>query len=76
MTTDHLDTFEQPRPVCPHCGRPLSMDDMLEAKGVDLFALATAEGREAITCPSCGDEFWVKGGYTPHYTTAFAEEDL
>lgn len=76
MTTDHLDTFEQPRPVCPHCGHAFTTDDMLDAGDVDLFALAPREDREAITCPSCDKEFWVKGGYEPHYTSAFAEEDL
>ena len=50
-------------------------DEML-ALDFDAFALATNEGREAMTCPACDQEFWVQGGYIPHYTTAFAEELL
>ena len=46
--------------ICPHCQHKLD----------------TNEGREAMTCPACDQEFWVQGGYIPHYTTAFAEELL
>lgn len=77
MTTDHHDTLETPRPVCPHCGHTFTIDDMIDTVAkVDLFALAPKEEREAVTCPSCDLEFWVQGGYSPHYTSAFAEEDL
>jgi hypothetical protein len=64
-----------PTPVCPGCGYTLTTDDMLDSKH-DLFALAPNETREAIKCPSCDAEFWVQGGYQPHYTSSFAEEDL
>jgi hypothetical protein len=42
----------------------------------DLFGLAPDEGSAAITCPACDQEYWVKGGYQPHYTSALAEELL
>lgn len=61
--------------TCPHCQHKLDTDEML-ALDFDAFALAPNEGREAMTCPACDQEFWVQGGYIPHYTTAFAEELL
>ncbi len=62
-------------PTCPHCGHAQDTDDMLLSK-TDLFALAPAEESACIVCPACDQEFWVKGGYTPHYTSAFSEEEL
>ena len=61
--------------ICPHCQHKLDTDDML-ALDFDDFALATNEGREAMTCPACDQEFWVQVRYIPHYTTAFTEEQL
>lgn len=69
--------FQQDRPVCPHCEYKMTHDDMHSCCGdIDLYALAADEDREAVKCPSCDLEYWVAGGYTPHYTTAAAEEDL
>jgi uncharacterized protein with PIN domain len=42
----------------------------------DLFALAPAEDRAVIECPVCDKQYWVQGGYTPHYTSAASEDEL
>lgn len=70
-----MNPYQQPTPVCPHCGHAVSYDEM---PGVDscLFDLAPTEGSACIDCPVCDKAYWVKGGYTPHYTTAFSEEEL
>jgi len=34
------------------------------------------EGSTTVKCPLCDAEYWVKGGYVPHYTSAFSEEEL
>lgn len=68
-------TFQTKHPTCPHCGHELSHDEMHDAT-VDLYALAPDEGRECIECPVCDKEYWVQGGYVPHYTSAAAEELL
>lgn len=70
--------FRKPAIVCPHCDYELTTDDMLALcdAGTDVFGMAPSEEREAIDCPSCDKNFWVQGGYTPEYTTAFAEEEL
>lgn len=65
-----------PTPTCPHCGHAMTIDDMLDCQQPDLFALAPMEEKACITCPVCDLEYWVQGGYTTHYTTAFAEELL
>ena len=73
------DTFETPAPTCPHCGHELDTDEMLYSKPTcdeDLFALAPNEGRAVIECPRCDQQYWVSGGYKPHYTSAFSEEEL
>ena len=73
------DIFETPTPTCPHCGHQMSTDEMLYGKPTcdeDLFALAPNEERSAIECPACDQGYWVQGGYRPHYTSAFAEDDL
>lgn len=69
----------QPLPVCPHCGHAMDYDEMLYGEPTcreDLFAIAPMEGTTSITCPACDLDYWVRGGYTPHYTTAPAEEML
>lgn len=73
------ETCRTPTPVCPHCGHAMDTDEMLYGRPTceeDLFALAPNEGTAAIECPACDKHFWVQGGYTPHYTTAFSEEEL
>ena len=76
--SERFDTHQQPTPTCPHCGHAMDHDDMLSTvnPGVDLFALAPREDTECITCPSCDQDYWVHGGYRPHYTTAFSQEEL
>ena len=72
-------TFEAPRPTCPHCGHELDVDEMGYGASVcenDLWALAPNEGRSVVVCPVCDKQYWVQGGYQPHYTSAFSEEDL
>ena len=71
-----FDTFQRKRPVCPHCGHLMTTDEMLDNSDDDLFALASDEGRACIECPVCDKAYWVQGGYVPHYTSAFAEEEL
>ena len=63
-------------PICPHCEHEMDTEEMLSESSVDLFALAPQEAAAAIHCPACGHEFWVQGGYTPHYDTAISEEEL
>jgi hypothetical protein len=48
---------------------------MMECK-TDLWAIAPKEEIALLECPVCDKEFWVAGGYMPHYTTAIAEELL
>ena len=62
-------------PTCPGCGHVLT-DDEMHGHEDDLWALAPNEGRTVIKCPVCDIEYHVQGGYTPEYTSAFAEEDL
>lgn len=71
-----INTHKQPTPVCPHCGHDFTTDEMTDVHDVDLFAIAHLEDTDVIQCPHCDKDFWVKGGYTPHYTSAFAEELL
>ena len=76
--TQH-DTHQTPYPTCPHCGHRINADEMNYGPDVSedcLWALAPNEGRAAVTCPSCDAEYWVEGGYVPHYTSAFSEEEL
>lgn len=73
---DRIDTYETLRPVCPHCGYMLTIDDMLDAGESGLFDLAHREDQTHVACPQCDQGFCVKGGYTPHYTSAFSEEEL
>lgn len=66
-------------PKCPHCGHEMDTDEMCYGKptcDADLFALAPNEDRAVIECPACDKQYWVQGGYTPHYISAFSEEDL
>ena len=73
------ETFQQPAPTCPHCGHAMNTDEMLYGAptcGADLFALAQNEGQTTVECPVCDQKFGVQGGYTPHYTTAFSEDEL
>lgn len=69
------DTFQQRTPTCPHCGYAMDVDDMVDM-AEDVFAAAVEEQRLPVTCPSCDAQYWLKGGYSPHYTTAFSEEEL
>ena len=78
IMTQH-DTHQTPYPTCPHCGHRINADEMNYGPDVSedcLWALAPNEGRAAVTCPSCDAEYWVEGGYVPHYTSAFSEEEL
>ena len=74
MTTG--ETHQQAAPVCPHCGHEMDTEDMLTHREADLFAIAPNEETVSIKCMQCDLDYWVKGGYTPHYTTAFSEEEL
>jgi len=62
-------------PICPHCDFEFGADEMLNA-GVDLYALAPNEEEADIICPYCDQNFVVKGGYIPTYTTAFSHEEI
>lgn len=70
------ETFQRPAPACPHCGHELNDEEMGFASQDDLWRLAIEGGAAVVECPICDQEYWVKGGYKPHYTSALAEEDL
>jgi hypothetical protein len=72
---ERFDVYRKSSPTCPHCGYELTLDDMV-GHDPDLFDLAHTEDQASVECPSCDQPFWVQGGYTPYYTSAFAEEDL
>lgn len=75
MTTH--DTYQTAHPKCPHCGYELDDDDMLShLTDEDLYALAPDEGSTALKCPQCDMEYAVRGGYQPHYTSAFSLDEL
>lgn len=79
MSSTAHNVFRTPHPTCPHCGHEMDTDEMLYGKPTceeDLFALAPNEGTAVIECPSCDKQYWVKGGYRPHYSSAFSEEEL
>ena len=63
-------------PRCPYCGHEMDIDDMLACPDADLFRITTDEESACINCPSCDAEFWVAGGYTPHYHCAKTEDEL
>lgn len=70
---------EKPSPTCPGCDHEMDTDEMLSAYGCsesDLFALAPEEGMAVIKCPRCDIEYHCRGGYHPHYTSSFCEDDL
>lgn len=69
------DTYELPHPTCPGCAYEMTTDEMVESS-VDLFQLAVEEHRAVVKCPGCDMEYWVKGGWKPHFSTSFAEETL
>ena len=68
-------TFQQRTPTCPNCGYAMDHDDMVNTAD-DFFEAAVNEQRLPVTCPSCDAQYWLQGGYSPHYTTAFSEEEL
>jgi hypothetical protein len=63
-------------PICPHCGHEYTHDDILQNYLVDIYGIAHAEGTAVIECQICDTDFWVKGGWTPKFSTAVAEELL
>lgn len=78
MPSDTHNTFQTAHPTCPHCGYELNNDDMVdhETSEADLYALAPDEGTAVVKCPQCDKEYAVQGGYRPHYTSAFSEDEL
>ena len=68
--------YKKPNVICPHCDHQYTADEMNEESTVDLWALAPNEEIADLQCPVCDLNFWVKGTYTPLYSTAFAEEML
>jgi len=79
-----FNTENMPAPVCPHCGHEMTDDEMSGNRyvegddGDDLWALAPQEGRTKVVCPNvlCEKPYFMRGGYTPKYTTAINEDDL
>ena len=69
-------TTNTPTPVCPHCGHVYTTDDILQDDLVDIYGIAHCEGIAAIECPICDQEFVIKGGWKPTFSSAFAEELL
>ena len=68
-------TTKTASPVCPHCGHVYTHDEMVDCE-VDIYGIAQSEDTDVIECPVCDKEFWVKGGWTPKFSTAIAEELL
>lgn len=62
-------------PTCPHCDHAMEFEEMT-LNNQDLFTAAPKEESLCIQCPSCDQDYWIQGGYTPHYTSAVAEELL
>ena len=64
-------------PVCPHCYHAMKPDEMINSD-VAIFDIAPREEslNDPIVCPACGEEFWVAGGYEPHYTTGLTENEV
>jgi len=72
-----FDTFQRSRPTCPHCGHMMTTDEMVDYDGdEDLFAMAPDEHTDSIECPRCKRDYWVRGGFKPHYTSAATEDEL
>lgn len=42
----------------------------------DIFALAPDEACAVVMCPRCDKEYAVRGGFKPHYTSAFTLDEL
>lgn len=64
---------------CPHCDHQFTLDEMAFVTCETyscLFDIAHNEDTAVIECPVCDKEFWVKGGWQPEFTTAFAEEEF
>lgn len=59
--------------LCPHCSHQYTDDEMRECE-IDLLDIAIQEATAVLECPICDKEFFVKGGFQPQYTTAFAKE--
>lgn len=77
MATDASTTYRTPTPVCPHCGYAMDHEDMNSCESSEYLPdIAPTEQTASAQCPICEANFWIRGGYTPHYTTAFAEEEL
>lgn len=78
---ERMAVYERPHPTCPHCGYEMDIDEMVEhvhrgGGHACLFALAKDEDHTELKCVSCQKSYWLKGGYRPHYTSAFNEDDL
>jgi hypothetical protein len=79
-----INTHERPEPTCPHCGHAITDDEMSGNRytpgddGDDLWGLAPKEERTKVVCPAalCRRSYYVRGGYTPKYTSAINEDDL
>jgi predicted RNA-binding Zn-ribbon protein involved in translation (DUF1610 family) len=75
-------TTDQLVPVCPHCGHEMTDDEMSANRykpgddGDDLWALPVKEITTKVVCPDCDEPYFVKGGYTPRYTSAATEDEL
>lgn len=66
----------KPTPTCPHCGYAMTTDDMASFDEVNLFEIAPFEDVVGVDCPSCDKPYWVKGGFTPSYVSAFTEDQV
>jgi hypothetical protein len=69
------DAHRQARPTCPHCMHEMSTDEMVDHE-VDLFGMAVDESAAEIDCPSCAEPYWVRGGYTPHYSSSTTADGI
>ena len=59
---------------CPHCDHTYNDEDMHKSAN-DLWAAAPDENGVKETCVSCGETFFIEGGYIPKYKTFKTEKE-
>jgi len=63
------------KPTCPRCDYTMTDDEMIDSNN-DLFAIAPKEEMEEVCCPSCDENYFCRGTYTPLYSSATSEDLL
>lgn len=70
-----MNPYQESTIVCPHCRHRFTNDEMQDGS-LDPWEAAREEEIYSEVCPSCDAAFFVKGGYTTHWTTDTEEEHL